>query len=248
MIAFGRTDKGIVRKDNQDHFQIEELESDQLLIAVLCDGMGGAKAGNVASKLATETFIRSLSAEPGALSDDELAGDAMTDAMMAANRVIYEMAKTQKSYKGMGTTLVGALLCKKKSGWKAAIINVGDSRAYLISDGQLRQITRDHSLVEDMIGRGEITREEAQHHPSRNLITRVVGTEPEVSRDLFWMVLNPGDRILLCSDGLTNLVSDEELLEEVRHNEDPEKCCDMLITLALAKGGPDNVTTLMLGV
>jgi len=248
MLAFGRTDKGIVRKDNQDHFQIEELESDKLLVAAICDGMGGAKAGNVASKLATETFIRALSGEPGSLTVDELLGDAMTDAMMAANRVVYEMAKTQKGYRGMGTTLVGVVLSKKKDAWKAAIINVGDSRAYLISGGQMRQITKDHSLVEDMVSRGDITREEALHHPSRNLITRVVGTEPEVSRDLFRMDLNPGDRILLCSDGLTNLMNDEELFEEVRHHEDLEKCCDMLITLALAKGGPDNVTVLMLGV
>jgi len=248
MTTFGRTDKGIVRKDNQDHFQIEELEPDKLLIAVVCDGMGGAKAGNVASGLATETFIKALSDQPGALSDDELVGDALTDAMMAANRVVYEMAGTQKNYRGMGTTLVGAVLCKKKAKWKANVINVGDSRAYLISGGKMAQITTDHSLVEDMIARGEITRAEALHHPSRNLITRVVGTEPTVEYDIFKLSLKEEDRLLFCSDGLTNLVSDEELFEEIRHYSDLEKCCEMLITLALSRGGPDNVTVLMIGV
>ena len=248
MIAFGRTDKGIVRKDNQDQFKIEELEDDRLLVAVVCDGMGGAKAGNVASGLAAETFVKALSEQPGALLDDELASDALKDALMAANRVIYETAKEQKDYKGMGTTLVGAALRKKDGNWKADIINVGDSRAYHISDGKLIQITKDHSLVEDMVTRGDITRDEALHHPNRNLITRVVGTMPEVICDFFEVALKEGDRLLFCSDGLTNLVSDEELFEEILHQSDLEKCCEMLITLALAKGGSDNVTVLLIGI
>ncbi|MCL2563317.1 MAG: Stp1/IreP family PP2C-type Ser/Thr phosphatase [Oscillospiraceae bacterium] len=248
MIAFGRTDQGIVRKDNQDYFQIEELKDDKLLIAVVCDGMGGAQAGNVASKQATETFIQSLSGQPGALLDDELVSDAMCDAMQAANRVIYEMAKTEPGYRGMGTTLVGAVLQHKKDDWKARIINVGDSRAYHIGKDGMMQLTKDHSLVEDMITRGDITRAEAQHHPSRNLITRVVGTDLKLACDRFTADLKPGDRLLLCTDGLTNLVSDEELFEEIRHFTDLEKCCEMLITLALSRGGSDNVTVLMVGV
>jgi len=248
MIAFGRTDKGIVRKDNQDQFQIEELESDRLLVAVVCDGMGGARAGSVASKLATETFMKALSDQPGALLDDELVCDALTDAMAAANRVVFETAKAQKACKGMGTTMVGAVIRKKNDRWKAEILNVGDSRAYHISHDRLAQVTRDHSLVEDMILRGDITREEALHHPNRNLITRVVGTSPNVTSDLFAVALEAGDRLLFCSDGLTNLVSDEELFEEVQRHSDLEKCCEMLITLALAKGGSDNVTVLMIGV
>ena len=247
MLAFGRTDQGITRKDNQDFFQVEELAGN-LLAAVVCDGVGGAKAGNVASKLAAEAFIGFLAGQPGALSDDELAGDAMTDAVMAANRVVYETAKTQGEYRGMGTTLVGAVVGKKEDAWQASIINVGDSRAYHISDGRAIQITKDHSLVEDMITRGEITREEAWGHPNRNLITRVVGTDSKVNRDIYRVDLKEGDRLLLCSDGLTDLVNDEELAEEVLHYADLEKCCEMLITLALAKGGPDNVTVLMVSV
>jgi len=248
MIAAGRTDKGIVRKDNQDHFEIEQLANDRVIVAVVCDGMGGAKAGNVASRLASETFARSLMSQPGALQDEELAREALADAMTAANRVVHEMAKTQPDHRGMGTTLVGALIRGEEAVRRAYILNVGDSRAYHISEDVIVQITKDHSLVEDMVTRGDITRDEALHHPNRNLITRVVGTEPRVARDLFEIDLKPGDRLLLCTDGLTNLVSDQEILEEIRHIPDLDKCCEMLITLALAKGGPDNITTVMLRV
>jgi len=248
MIAFGRTDKGIVRKDNQDYFQLETLTDGKLLVAVVCDGMGGANAGNVASKLAAETFVEALSGQPSALLDDELVDDALRDAISAANRVVYEMAKSEVDYKGMGTTLVGAVIRRKKVKSVAHIINVGDSRAYHISAERMEQITKDHSLVEDMIARGDITREEAVHHPSRNLITRVVGTQPELTCDLFTVNLEAGDCLLLCTDGLTNLVSDAELFEEIRHFTDLEKCAEMLITLALSRGGPDNITALMVGV
>jgi len=242
MKAFGRTDKGIVRRDNQDHFQIETLPDGKTVICVVCDGMGGAKAGNVASTMAAETFIGALTDQPMTLRDKTLVKEVIADAAMAANRVVHEMAKASEDYKGMGTTLVGAVL----RGGRATIVNVGDSRAYLISGGKMRQITRDHSLVEDMVSRGDITRDEAQHHPNRNLITRVIGTEPRVKRDMFEVELKKGDRLLFCSDGLTNLVSDEDILQEIKTYEDLEKCCEMLITLALAKGGSDNVTALMI--
>ncbi|MCL2827861.1 MAG: Stp1/IreP family PP2C-type Ser/Thr phosphatase [Oscillospiraceae bacterium] len=244
MISCGQTDKGIVRKDNQDYFQIEQLHGNKLILSVVCDGMGGASAGNVASRLAAETFIQTLSDQPSALLDDELVGDALTDAMMAANRVVYEGAKAHRDYKGMGTTLVGAVTREEKS----HIINVGDSRAYHISGDIIVQVTRDHSLVEDMVARGDITREEALTHPNRNLITRALGTDEKVGRDLFTVELKPGDRLLLCSDGLTNLVSDEEILQEISRYDDPDKCCEMLIHLGLARGGSDNITALIVDI
>lgn len=244
MKAFGRTDKGIVRRDNQDHFQIASSPDGKIIICVVCDGMGGAKAGNVASTMAAETFISALTDQPMTLQDETLTNDVISDAAMAANRVVHEMAKSSGDYKGMGTTLVGAVVREKK----ASVINVGDSRAYLISGGKMRQITRDHSLVEDMVYRGDITRDEAQKHPNRNLITRVIGTEPRVARDVFEVELKRGDRLLFCSDGLTNLVSDDEILKELKNDKDVEICCDMLLTLALAKGGTDNITALMIQV
>ena len=244
MKAHGRTDKGIVRRDNQDTFRVVPLSGGKLILCVVCDGMGGAKAGNVASELAVETFIQTLSDQPMTLLDDELVGDALTDALMAANRVVYETAKTSLNYKGMGTTLVGAVVRRGK----AHIINVGDSRAYLISKDGMLQVTRDHTLVEDLLIRGDITKKEAQNHPNRNLLTRVVGTEARVARDLFEVALESGDRLLFCSDGLTNLVSDAEILQEINSYESLEKCCEMLITLALAKGGSDNITTLVVEI
>jgi len=244
MKAYGQTDKGIVRRDNQDHFLIEELSDGKLILCVVCDGMGGAKAGNIASSLAAETFIQTLVGQPMSLLDEGLVGEALQDAIMAANRVVHEMAKESENHKGMGTTLVGAVI---REGL-AHIINVGDSRAYHISGDELKQVTRDHSLVEDMIARGDITRDESLSHPSRHLITRVVGTEPRIAKDLFITKLKPGDRLLFCSDGLTNLVTEADILQETESYEDLDKCCEMLITLALAKGGPDNVTTVMVQV
>ena len=214
------------------------------MICVVCDGMGGAKAGNVASTTAAKTFIEALADQPMTLRDESLVKDVIADAAMAANRVVHEMARSSDEYKGMGTTLVGAVIRKGC----ANVVNVGDSRAYLISGDELVQITRDHSLVEDMLARGDITKEEAQHHPNRNLLTRVIGTEPRVARDMFEVKLKKGDRLLFCSDGLTNLVSDEEILQELQCYKELEKCCEMLVTLALAKGGSDNVTALMIQV
>jgi len=244
MIGCGRTDKGIVRKDNQDYFQIEQLHGDKLILCVVCDGMGGASAGDVASRLATETFIQTLSDQPSALLDEELVGAALRDAMMAANRVVYEEAKIRPEYKGMGTTLVGAVIREER----AHIINVGDSRAYHISGETLVQITKDHSLVELMVARGDITREEAQTHTSRNLITRALGTEKKVGHDLFTVDLKPEDRLLFCSDGLTDRISDEEILQETSSYDDPDKCCEMLIHLSLARGGSDNITALIVRI
>lgn len=246
MIVAGRTDKGIVRKDNQDYFETTRVADDQIVIAVVCDGMGGAKAGNVASRLAAETFAEALENQPGALLDDGLVEAALRDAMTAANRVVHEMARTEPGRRGMGTTLVGALVKEQKKGKKAYILNVGDSRAYHISGDNIVRVTKDHSLVEEMLTRGDITQDEAKHHPNRNLITRVVGTEQKVDCDLFQISLQKGDRLLLCSDGLTNTVTDQEILEEIQHIPDLDKCCDMLITLALAAGGPDNITAVMI--
>ena len=248
MIVTGRTDKGIVRKENQDYFETTCVADDNVVIAVVCDGMGGAKAGNVASRLAAETFTQALKNQPGALLDGGLVEDALTDAMTAANCVVHEMGRTEPGRYGMGTTLVGALVRKEGKGKRAYILNVGDSRAYHISGQKIVRITKDHSLVEEMLTRGDITQDEAMRHPNRNLITRVVGTEKQVDCDLFQVSLKKDDRLLLCTDGLTNTVTDQEILEEIQHISDLNKCCDMLVTLALAAGGPDNITAVMIHI
>lgn len=242
--TYGKTDRGIVRRDNQDCFDFLQVSDESVLLCVVCDGMGGANAGNVASTLAASTFIKSLEEQPLTLQDNELVGDALKDAALAANRVVHEAAKNNIEQKGMGTTLVGAVVKEDI----AHIVSVGDSRAYYITENKMHQITRDHSLVEDMIMRGDITREESYNHPNRNLLTKVVGTEPKVDRDLFTLKLNPGDKLLLCSDGLTNFVSDEDILYQIETYEDLNECGDMLVTAALAKGGGDNITVFLVSV
>ena len=144
----------------------------------------------------------------------------------------------------MGTTLVAAVIQPKK----AVVVNVGDSRAYRINTDGIMQITQDHSLVQMMVDRGEITPEQAKVNPSKNLITRAVGTEPAVICDIFPLKLEKGDFLLLCSDGLTNLVDDQEILFEVVHGQQPDDCCVRLLDIAKKRGAPDNVTCVMVSV
>ena len=237
MNVFGITHRGAVRNENQDRFRYSLMGSD-LLTAVLCDGMGGAQAGSVASTIATDTF---MSHAANSL-DESSSGDDMhmilTEAVNYANIKVYDCAFADFSCMGMGSTLVGLLV----NGKRACVVNVGDSRAYLIGKRRITQITRDHSLVEDMVSRGKITRAQAQNHPQKNIITRAVGVEASVTSDLFDIKLSSGNRILLCSDGLSNLVSSEEMLLISGNNPSPEKTCEALLDMAMKRGAPDNIT------
>ncbi len=243
MEAWGLTDKGIVRKQNQDYFNLIHFGPDCML-AIICDGMGGAKSGNVASHLAADAFSAEIrrNMRPDLLVDD--VKRIMTDALELANRAVYEHAQLSDAYTGMGTTLVAAFVCGKT----LVVANVGDSRAYLVSDGSIRQITVDHSVVQLMLRRGEISREQARNHPVRNLITRAVGTEPRVVCDIFTLGVEYGDFVLLCSDGLTNLITDPELLFEIAHSADKSACCKRLIAMANDRGAPDNVTAVLISI
>lgn len=240
MNAWGQTDTGKVRKQNQDYFDIIEF-GQGCLLAIVCDGMGGAKSGNVASRLAADAFCGEIrrNIRPNLLVDD--VKQIMTDAIGLANQAVYEHAQLSDDYTGMGTTLVAAFVCGKT----VVVANVGDSRAYLMEEGGIRQITVDHSVVQLMLRRGEISQEEARHHPVKNLITRAIGTEPRVLCDIFTLPVEHGDYLLLCSDGLSNLVTDQELLFEVVHGADKARCCQSLIDVAKNRGAPDNVTCVL---
>ncbi len=235
MEAYGITDKGKVRRQNQDAFWIS-CENGQAILTV-CDGMGGAKAGNVASDLAVKVFRTEIRRR---MAEDKNADieDVLRDTVVLANTAVYELSIANDDMNGMGTTFVSAVA----ENGKLTVINVGDSRAYLISSGEIRQITRDHSLVEDMVERGDITREESLHHPNKNLITRAVGTLDTVESDVFREDLSPGDTVLLSTDGLTNIVRDSEILDAVMSESKIGSCCEKLIKLALSRGAPDNVT------
>lgn len=241
MEAWGLTDVGNVRSQNQDAFRIVELGKDALL-AVVCDGMGGAKSGNVASRLASEVFSeevkRSFSAD---LTPDE-AEQMLRAAANLANISVFEQSQLSEDYAGMGTTLVAALTYPRAT----LVLNIGDSRAYLINTDGVQCITRDHSVVEMMVQRGELTPEQAKTHPSKNLITRAVGTEETVFSDVFRVETEPEDCILLCSDGLSNQMADQEILFEVVHGARRDDCCRRLLEIAKNRGAPDNVTSVLI--
>ncbi|MDR1668363.1 MAG: Stp1/IreP family PP2C-type Ser/Thr phosphatase [Oscillospiraceae bacterium] len=244
MIAWAITDKGLARRENQDSFHLEVSHAVNQALCVVCDGMGGAKSGNVASQMAAGTFMDEMrfQAKPGM--SPRAVRTALVSSVAAANMRVYEKAQSSSEFYGMGTTLVGAAVSRGS----ALIVNVGDSRAYLVDTEGITQITRDHSLVEDLIGRGELSREEAKVHPSKNLITRALGTEAAVIPDLFTVELREGDFLLLCTDGLTNVVDDQEILFEILHGGDPADCCERLKNLANDRGGPDNITLVLVHI
>ena len=236
MDVWGITHRGVVRQQNQDAFATRKLE-DGRIIAVVCDGMGGARAGNVASTMAVELFMDQFAREPGESDQERLQAAAAL-----ANREIFQRSSSDQDCAGMGTTLVAALAGQEE----AVILNEGDSRAYHVNEGGIALVTRDHSLVEDMVERGELTREQARTHPHKNLITRALGAEPHLAADCFRQSLVPGDYLLLCSDGLSNVVTEQELLYEVIHGDGADTCCQRLLDIALGRGAPDNVTVVLI--
>ncbi len=235
------TDVGAVRRQNQDAFRVEQPRPGQALVTV-CDGMGGARAGNIASELAVGAFgdkVLELLADPERAGEP---GAVLLEAVEAANQVVCARADTDPDCLGMGTTLVAALVTEER----CHLVNVGDSRAYLASDEGIRRITRDHSLVEDLVRRGEITPEQARNHPQTNLITRALGAAETARPDLYQEPYTPGAFLLLCSDGLSNMVTDQEMLYEIIHGGEPSDCCKRLLDTALSRGAPDNVTAVLL--
>lgn len=242
MKVFGVTDVGCHRKDNQDSYAIREL-SDHAAVLVVCDGMGGAQAGSVASSVAVEAFIAAVEVafSAGVQDDPEWCEDVLAHACEAANRQVFELAQANPNYQGMGTTLVAVLAALGES----YVANVGDSRCYLIENGLIRQVTVDHSLVQLLVERGEITAEEARVHPQKNLITRALGVESRVACDLLRVETGPGSRLLLCSDGLTNVLPDQVLLQASMDEVEPEGLCRSLLNMTLEQGAPDNVTVVL---
>ncbi len=237
MQVWGVTDRGAVRQQNQDAYAARVLE-DGRAIALVCDGMGGARAGNVASTMAVKLFMEEF-LRPGQKDSVE---EQMGHAASVANQAVFQRSATDPECAGMGTTMVAVLAGAEE----AVILNEGDSRCYHINDEGIVLVTRDHSLVEDLVERGELTREQARTHPHRNLITRALGAEPVLMADCFRQPLSPGDCLLLCSDGLSNVVNEQEMLYEVVHGGAPEQCCQRLLSIALSRGAPDNVTVVLM--
>ena len=243
MQCWGLTDQGCVRPQNQDTYQIEQLDKNSLL-CIVCDGMGGAKSGNIASTLAADVFVQEVRRSFKSGMDREKIGQMMMAAAKLANFTVYDQAQQFEEFDGMGTTLVAVLI----QGKEAVLVNVGDSRAYIVSSDGIRRLTKDHSLVQMMVDRGELTPERARTYPGKNFITRAIGTEPVVDCDLFYRNVDRGDYLLLCSDGLSNMMDDQEILFEVIHGENKQHCCRRLLEIAKNRGAPDNVTSVLIQI
>ena len=243
MQYWGLTDPGCVRTQNQDAFQIEMLDKNTLL-CVVCDGMGGARSGNVASSLAVDVFTQEVCGTWTSDMDQEQQDQMLHSAVKLTNFTVHDQAQQFEDFTGMGTTLVAVLL----RGKQLTVVNVGDSRAYNISDKGVTQLTEDHSVVQMMVKKGELTPEQARFYPGKNLITRAMGTETVVEADLFHYKVEKGDCLLLCTDGLSNIIDEQEMLFEVIHGDDREQCCQRLMDIAKNRGAPDNVTCVIVSV
>lgn len=240
MQSWGLTDPGCVRKQNQDAYQIEKLDRTTTL-CVVCDGMGGAKSGNIASSLAVDVFVEEVRQSWKPRLDQNQIDQILRSAVKLANFTVFDQSQQFPEFDGMGTTLVAVLV----HGKKATVVNVGDSRAYGIDGTGIRQITKDHSLVQMMVDRGDLTAEVAKSYPGKNFITRAIGTEPTILCDLFHLDVAKGDFFLLCSDGLSNVMDDQEILFEVVHGVNKAHCCKRLLNIAKNRGAPDNVTSVL---
>jgi PPM family protein phosphatase len=227
----GRTDVGRQRSANEDDFVLAPP------FFAVADGMGGAKAGEVASAMATEVF-------EGESDSGEPAEAQLARMLREANRRIYDLAVADESHRGMGTTLTAA----KVTGDEISLAHVGDSRAYRMRDGELEQLTKDHSLVAELERSGQITAEAAEHHPQRSIITRALGPEPEVEVDTYTVTGREGDLFLLCSDGLTSMITDEEIGSILRSADSLDAAADALVRAANQSGGKDNITVVLFRV
>lgn len=259
MFYSGKTDIGKVRSTNQDSFAIKSY-SDDVLVAVVCDGMGGVQGGNIASETAVEYFFKSLESksiinlEDGEKIPTNSLAAALGQAVTDANTAVYEKSLSDKEYSGMGTTLTACIIV----GNRMFVSNVGDSRLYIDAGKKLTQITQDHSYVQFLVDVGDITPEEAKTHPYRNRITRAIGIQPDVECDIFTEELDKyqSPKILICSDGLCGQVDDPVMHKAIsvarRRGEDEaaklDRICSSLIDKALAAGGPDNITAILISV
>lgn len=242
MRIVAKTDKGRIRDSNQDAYAVGELP-DEVAWAVVCDGMGGAAGGNIASALAVKVISDKISTSYRSTMKDSSIFNMLDSALVAANIEVYDMAEENPELLGMGTTVVCAVV---RDG-TAFIAHAGDSRAYLLRDNELTQVTTDHSVVQNLVNEGKITKEEAQHHPQKNLITRAIGVDKDIEIDFDEAELGDGEYLILCTDGLTNYVSDDELMDALSDGK-YYAYADRLVNKANNNGGGDNVTVVAIGI
>ena len=238
MIAYAITDIGRKRMLNQDYvYRTLEQVGNLKNLFVVADGMGGHRGGGYASRFTVEQILEKIE------NDEETSpAQVLVDAIRHANRSVLHAAQEDERLTGMGTTVVAATF----DGEMLTVANVGDSRLYIADEKKIRQITQDHSLVEEMVRFGGLSREQARNHPDRNIITRAVGVESDLKVDCFFAPLKQGDKVLLCSDGLTNMLEDEEILKILNENEDVEVRALKLVEEANNNGGKDNIAVIVM--
>ena len=236
------SDIGRMRSSNQDSFITGKI-SDSVGFVVVCDGMGGANGGNIASEIATNVISEHIKSAYRHNMGSNSMRYLLMSAVIAANTEIYDRAQEDETLSGMGTTVVAAIVVDNS----AHIVHVGDSRAYIVSSNEIEQITHDHSVIQSMLDNGEITEQEAKKHPNRNVITRALGVRDKVDVDYDEISLSKDDILLICTDGLTNFVEDKKIAKIIKKNKISEYP-DVLIDTANNNGGGDNITVVTLSV
>ena len=239
MNYYGKTDIGKKRAENQDCFGYKELDGMTLL--AVCDGMGGAKGGAIASKLALDSFLSACERDLKPTMEYPQIRRVISSAISEANSSVFRKASQNKDLEGMGTTLVATLITQAN----VFIINVGDSRAYSVSGNELEQVSHDHSYVQLLIDLGDITPEEAENHPDKHVITKAIGISETLTPDIDLLETDNPSYILLCSDGLTGMVKDNDIKDVMTSRSNIEEKAEKLISLANQNGGDDNVTVLI---
>lgn len=234
------TDKGKVRQNNEDYGGFFTNKEGQYL-AIVADGMGGHLAGDVASKMAVD-LLRDLWENCEGIDNAEQAEQWLESNIMHVNKVLYEHAQTHKECQGMGTTIEAVIATDRF----ATVAHVGDSRSYLFNHSGFTQLTEDHTFVNELVRTGQISKEDAEHHPRKNVILRALGTEENIKIDLKTIMFEEGDLLLLCSDGLSNKVSTEKMIEILQNNEALDQKAKIFIQLANENGGEDNITLIIL--
>ncbi|SHE50996.1 protein phosphatase [Desulfofundulus australicus DSM 11792] len=231
------SDAGLVRQVNEDSMCVEP----GLGLFAVADGMGGHQAGEIASRTAINELVRFLKAHYPFPRDP---GSLLLQGIQEANRLVYQLSFSNPGYRGMGTTLTAALVKNEY----LYLAHVGDSRVYLLRKGKMHQLTEDHSLVGELVRLGGISEEQARNHPRRNILTRALGIEPRVEVDGARVKIQKGDKIILCTDGLTVHLSPQDILMLLQENPDPDRAVSKLIQAALNRGGSDNITVILLAV
>lgn len=238
MEAVFKTDRGKVRQHNEDDGGVFPHKDGTLM--VVADGMGGHRAGDVASKMTLE-FLQSSWSEIEDMSTPAVAEAWLKNTIQKVNKLLFDHADTHTECQGMGTTIVAALCTERFT----TIANIGDSRCYIYNESGFKQITEDHSLVNELVRTGQISREDAEHHPRKNVLLRALGTEEQVEADISTIIFEEGDYLLLCSDGLSNKVSSQEMLDVIKLDATLEEKANELVRKANEAGGEDNISLVL---